>query len=106
MEARRAHNPEVAGSNPAPATIITKGKDADRRAHPSLSVCTDSQLDLRALLKGFLLDRKVEGLSPNTIDYYQGKLGNFLWYCKQEGLNYPSQITIREIRLFRLDMKH
>jgi len=44
----KAHNPEVAGSNPAPATIETKGKDADRRARPSLSVCTDSQLDLRA----------------------------------------------------------
>jgi len=45
----KAHNPEVAGSNPAPATIETKRKDGDLRSRPSFSVCTDLQLDLRAI---------------------------------------------------------
>ena len=50
VEARRAHNPEVAGSNPAPATKTYKGKDGDLRTRPSFSFCIDSQLDLRAFL--------------------------------------------------------
>src|ERR687892_2604833 len=46
---RTAHNPEVAGSNPARATKKSRGRRADR---PGLLPCSERRLP--ALLSGFL----------------------------------------------------
>lgn len=65
-------------------------------------------VDLRSLLKGFLLEKKVEGLSPQTIDYYLDKLGNFLWYCEQNGLvlHQIDANAIREFLAYLRESKH
>ena len=108
MEARRAHNPKVVGSNPTPATNEAKRQDGNLRGRPAFSIGVASGGDLRVFLQGFLLDRKVEGLSPRTIDFYQDKLGNFLWYCEQNGLTIADidTHTIREFLAYLKDTKH
>jgi site-specific recombinase XerD len=39
---------------------------------------------LRSLVRGYLLTHQTEGSSPNTVEYYQGILGRFLWYAERE----------------------
>ncbi len=78
VEARRAHNPKVVGSNPTPATNERKEQSSDHRVRSAFPIQGEREGDLRVLLKGFILNAKVEGLSPRTIDYYEDKLGNFL----------------------------
>jgi len=60
------------------------------------------------LLKGFILTRKVEGVSPRTTAYYEEKLGNFLWYCEQHVLTLSdlNTDTIREFLVYLKDSSH
>ena len=66
-EARRAHNPKVAGSNPAPAIFLCNEK------------CTDKNIEVKNMLACFLTDifldvygecrkRKTAGLELSTSD--------------------------------------
>ena len=67
LEARRAHNPKVAGSNPAPAIFLCNEK------------CTDKNIEVKNMLACFLTDifldvygecrkRKTAGLELSTSD--------------------------------------
>ena len=46
--------------------------------------------NLESLVKGYVLNCKIEGKSPNTISIYETILKNFLWYCREN--DYPTQI--------------
>ena len=67
LEARRAHNPKVVGSNPAPAIFLCNEK------------CTDKNIEVKNMLACFLTDifldvygecrkRKTAGLELSTSD--------------------------------------
>ncbi|MBU2008777.1 MAG: phage integrase N-terminal SAM-like domain-containing protein [Chloroflexi bacterium] len=45
---------------------------------------------LSALVGRFALWCRVEGKSPRTVDFYEGNLRRFLWYCQKEG--YPQDV--------------
>ena len=40
---------------------------------------------LKSLVRGYLLTHQTEGSSPDTVEYYRGILGRFLWYAAKEG---------------------
>ena len=44
---------------------------------------------LSALVGRFALWCRVEGKSPRTVEFYEGNLRRFLWYCQKKG--FPRQ---------------
>ncbi len=66
---------------------------------------TFSQQDyLPILVESFLIDRKSQGLSPDTIELYTKKLQYFLKYCERQALTQVSQITSDFIRKYLLEL--
>jgi integrase/recombinase XerD len=66
---------------------------------------TFSQQDyLPILVESFLIDRKSQGLSPDTIELYTKKLQYFLKYCDRQALTQISQITSDFIRRYLLEL--
>lgn len=66
---------------------------------------TFSQQDyLPILVESFLIDRKSQGLSPDTIELYTKKLQYFLKYCDRQALTQVSQITSDFIRRYLLEL--
>ena len=64
-----------------------------------------SQQDyLPILVESFLIDRKSQGLSPDTIDLYTKKLKYFSRYCERQALTQISQITSDFIRRYVLEL--
>ena len=60
-----------------------------------------TQVEIRSLVEGFLLDCKVTGKSLATISYYTEKLNKFLWYVDTFGLQTSiASITSNNIREF------
>jgi integrase/recombinase XerC len=43
-------------------------------------------LDTEALIQGYILNCHCEGKSPKTVNFYQGNLKRFLWYCRENNL--------------------
>jgi site-specific recombinase XerD len=85
------------GSNPTGRAT----KLSDHRSPRNPRSYTDSRIDLRSLINGFLLNAKVEGKSPQTVSYYREKLRNFLWYAEAYGLPQAiGEITTQHIREF------
>ena len=52
----------------------------------------------------FLIDRKSQGFSPETIELYTKKLQYFLKYCERQVLTQVSQITPNFIRRYLLEL--
>jgi hypothetical protein len=53
-----------------------------------------SQQDyLPILVESFLVDRRAQGLSPETVSFYQKKLKYFLRFCEAHAVTQISQIT-------------
>jgi site-specific recombinase XerD len=66
---------------------------------------TLSQQDyLPILVESFLIDRRSQGLSPDTIELYTKKLQYFLKYCDRQALTQISQITSDFIRRYLLEL--
>lgn len=66
---------------------------------------TLSQQDyLPILVDSFLIDRRSQGLSPETIELYTKKLQYFLKYCERQALTQCSQITPDFIRRYLLEL--
>jgi len=64
-----------------------------------------SQQDyLPILIESFLIDRRSQGLSPSTIDFYKKKLNYFLAYCEGQAVTQISQLTSDMIRRFILEI--
>lgn len=64
-----------------------------------------SQQDyLPILIESFLIDRKSQGLSPETIDFYTKKLKYFQKYCESLALTQVSQLTSDIIRRYILEI--
>lgn len=85
------------GSNPT-GRAGRWGRSRTRLRHQSSS---NTRLDLRTLVQGFILSCTVEGRSPATIGFYREKLGNFLWYVDRYNLPKDARkITTEHIREF------
>ena len=67
VAARRAHNPEVAGSNPAPATE----KDTVDPLHEATVFL------LPKAIPGFVQYKSAEAFSSRTIEFYKKHLDDF-----------------------------
>ncbi len=66
---------------------------------------TLSQQDyLPILIESFLIDRRSQGLSPNTIEFYTKKLQYFQKYCERQALTQISQLTSDFIRKYLLEL--
>lgn len=66
---------------------------------------TLSQQDyLPMMVESFLIDRRSQGLSPETIELYVKKLQYFLKYCERQALTQVSQITADFIRRYLLEL--
>jgi site-specific recombinase XerD len=66
---------------------------------------TLSQQDyLPILVDSFLIDRRSQGLSPESIELYTKKLQYFLKYCERQALTKVSQITSDFIRRYLLEL--
>ncbi len=64
-----------------------------------------SQQDyLPILIESFLIDRRSQGLSPETIDFYTKKLKYFQRYCEGLALTQISQLTSDIIRRYILEV--
>ena len=62
---------------------------------------TLSQQDyLPILVESFMIDRRSQGLSPDTIELYVKKLQYFLKYCEKQALTQVSQINSDFIRRY------
>lgn len=59
---------------------------------------------LAILIESFLIDRRAQGLSPDTISFYQKKLKYFLKYCDGLALTQVSQLTPDLIRRYILEL--
>jgi len=57
---------------------------------------------LPILIESFLIDRRSQGLSPETIDFYTKKLKYFQTYCEGQALTQVSQLTPDIIRRYIL----
>ncbi len=55
---------------------------------------------LSVLAESFLIDRKSQGLSPETINFYKKKLKYFLKYCEDQAVTRLSQLTEDFLRRF------
>lgn len=47
-----------------------------------------AHLYTESLIQGYIPNCRCEGKSPKTISFYQGNLGRFLWYCREN--NFPT----------------
>jgi integrase/recombinase XerC len=56
--------------------------------------------DLTAYLQTFLLSCKVDGLSPASLRDYNQKIGLFVSFCTDVGINKPKQLDAAGIRTF------
>ncbi len=56
------------------------------------------------MVESFLIDRRSQGLSPETIDFYTKKLKYFLKYCEGRALTQISQLTTDLIRRYVLEL--
>ena len=66
---------------------------------------TLSQQDyLPILVESFLIDRRSQGLSPDTIEFYTKKLQYFQKYCERQALTQISQLTSGFIRRYLLEL--
>lgn len=66
---------------------------------------TLSQQDyLPILVESFLIDRRSQGLSPDTIEFYTKKLQYFQKYCERQALTQISQLTSDFIRRYLLEL--
>ena len=66
---------------------------------------TLSQQDyLPIMVESFLIDRRSQGLSPDTIELYVKKLQYFLKYCEKQVLTQVSQINSDFIRRYLLEL--
>lgn len=66
---------------------------------------TLSQQDyLSILVESFLIDRRSQGLSPDTIEFYTKKLQYFQKYCERQALTQISQLTSDFIRRYLLEL--
>jgi len=66
---------------------------------------TLSQQDyLPILIESFLIDRRSQGLSPDTIEFYTKKLQYFQKYCERQALTQISQLTSDFIRRYLLEI--
>jgi len=59
---------------------------------------------LPILIESFLIDRRAQGLSPETIRFYKKKLKYFLNYCEGQALTQISQLTPDLIRRYVLEL--
>jgi site-specific recombinase XerC len=53
-------------------------------------------------IEAFLLDRKVQNLSPGTIQYYSKKLVLLAAFAEGQGIDQVTQITPTDIRIYLL----
>jgi integrase/recombinase XerC len=53
-------------------------------------------------LEAFIIDRKAQGLSGGTIEYYQTKLSRFIEYCESVAITQITQIDPVSIRMYIL----
>ncbi len=67
-------------------------------------IVLDQQDYLAILIESFLIDRRSQGLSPETIDFYTKKLKYFLKYCEGQALTQLSQLTTDLIRRYILEL--
>ena len=66
---------------------------------------TLSQQDyLPIMVESFLIDRRSQGLSPDTIELYTKKLQYFQKYCERQALTQISQLTADFIRRYLLEL--
>jgi site-specific recombinase XerD len=63
-----------------------------------------NQDHLSILIDSFLIDRRSQGLSPETIDFYSKKLKYFLKYCEGQALTRVSQLSTDLIRRYILEL--
>jgi site-specific recombinase XerD len=64
-----------------------------------------SQQDhLSIMVESFLIDRRLQGLSPETIELYTKKLQYFLKHCERQVLTQVSRITSDFIRRYLLEL--
>lgn len=61
--------------------------------------------NLAVRLKSFLLNNKVEGLSPATNCDYKYKIGAFVRFCHEQGVHIPEEVSPDMVRLFILDIR-
>jgi len=59
---------------------------------------------LPILVESFLIDRRSQGLSSETISFYTKKLKYFLKYCEGQALTQVSQLTSDLIRRYILEI--
>ena len=52
------------------------------------------------IVQSFLIDRKAQSVSPDTISFYQKKLKSFLSFCEAQAVTQVSQITPDLIRRY------
>jgi integrase/recombinase XerC len=63
------------------------------------------QMDyLRILIESFLVDRKAQDLSGETIQFYQKKLKYFSKYCEDQAVTQVSQLTPDLLRRYLLEL--
>jgi site-specific recombinase XerD len=53
-------------------------------------------------LEAFLIDRRSQNLSPNTIRYYRMHLEKFSTYCEDQAVSVMEQVTPDVLRRFLL----
>jgi site-specific recombinase XerD len=59
---------------------------------------------LPILIESFLIDRKSQGLSSETIKFYRKKLKYLVHYCEGQAVTQVSQITPVLIRRYLLEL--
>src|SRR5690554_68836 len=66
---------------------------------------TFSQMDyLPIVIESFLVDRKSQGLSPETVKFYKKKLKYFAKFCESQAVTQVSQITPDLLRRYLLEL--
>ncbi len=64
-----------------------------------------SQTDyLPILIESFVIDRKAQGFSPETVRFYQKKLKYFSTFCESQSVTHVSQLTPDLIRRYLLEL--
>jgi len=109
---RRAHNPEVAGLNPAPATnsisITYITFPPPCTSNPFFGRHQEvSMTNLKGIVSAFIATRKLRNLSPNTIEFYSKIFNKFLAFMQSNYPNVPiDQINHFMLREYILELKN